>query len=45
MEANSEETEKAMDLWMTTGVRGVHLQVLISNTTWKETAQEARKGT
>lgn len=33
-----------MILWMTTGVKVVHLQVLISNTIWKETAQEARKG-
>lgn len=41
---HSEEILKAMILWMTTGVKVVHLQVLISNTIWKETAQEARKG-
>lgn len=42
---HSEGVSKAMILWMTTGVKVVHLQVLISNTIWKETAQEARKGT
>lgn len=41
---HSEEIAKAMVLWMTTGVKVGHLQVLISNTIWKETAQEARKG-
>lgn len=45
MEANTEEIETAMTWWMTTGVKVVDLQVLISNTIWKETAQEARKGT